>query len=286
MIWGKRSLIGITSLVIVGVLLLLFTLFPIYWMLVASLQPDKAIMQGTIDLSKFTFEQYRRVLIYNPSWELMFGPNLWRPIWNSLGVATGTTLISLTIATLAAYGVSIQQVRHRKAISSFILFAYTFPPFILVVPLSMLLNKLMLIDSLAGLTIAHLVITVPFCTWQLRGYFLSIPRELNSAALVDGCSRSSALLRVILPSALPGLVAAAIFAFSRSWMNLLFALVLITSSDLYTVPMAATFTVFGDVYKWGELMAVGVIATIPSTVLYMVIQKYVVSGLTAGAVKA
>jgi multiple sugar transport system permease protein len=159
-------------------------------------------------------------------------------------------------------------------------------PFFLMIPLNILINMIKLGDSLIGLILAHLAHTVPFSTWILRGYFMGMPKDIEDSALVDGCSRFQTLWRVVLPISAPGLVTATVFSFTLSWDDLIFALVILSKPRNYTLPLAiAFFMQGGEVYAWGELAASTILATFPPVILYLIIQKYVVSGLTGGAIK-
>lgn len=265
--------------------LLVFVFIPIYWALTTSLKPDSDIQKGTLGLSGFTLSHYSNIFQEALVWGSFMGTNVTLPLRNSIIVALATTVVSLFVGALAAYGLTMLPIRGRDFISMYVLFAYVFPPFILIVPLSILLKRLGLLDTLTGLGLSHLIITVPFVTWMIRGYFMTIPGELRQAALVDGCSELGALGRVVLPVAAPGIVTAAIFSFTNSWSELLFALVIVTRNEYFTLPLSATMMAFGDIFRWGELMAIAIVSMIPPTLLYMLIQRYLVKGLMAGAVK-
>jgi len=177
------------------------------------------------------------------------------------------------------------QFRGRRALSTFVLFAYVFPPFIIMIALRYLITWLGINDTLYGLILLHCVITVPYCTWMLRAYFLSVPKDIEEAAMVDGCTRFQALIRVILPVTLPGVITAATFAFTLSWQDLILALITLDTDVNYTVPMALVNMIQGDFIQWGKLMAGAVIGALPPIFVYYLLQRHIVSGLTAGAVK-
>jgi len=270
------------------ILILAFVLVPMYWVVITSLKPPSETEGGKLGdlrISSFTLDNYRKILIRNPLWEAYVGKNILTSLKNSFVVALSATSVALIVGPLAAYALAMLPIRGKGVVSSYVLFAYIFPPFILMIPLVIFLTKLRLVNSLVGVGFAHLIISVPFTTWMLRGYFLGIPRDLQDAALIDGCSKIGVLLKVVLPISAPGLVTAAIFAFTQSWSELLFALVIVNSKELYTLPIVVTMLKIGDVYIWGQLMATAVIAATPPVILYMFIQRYVVQGLMAGAVK-
>ena len=159
------------------------------------------------------------------------------------------------------------------------------PPALLFIPLYRVLAELGATNSLAALVLSYPTFTVPFCTWLLIGFFKALPRELEEAAFVDGASRTAALTRVLLPLAAPGIVASAIFAFTLSWNEFLYALVFIQDETALTLPVGLNLLIYGDVFSWGQLMAASVITTLPVVALYMFIHRWMVEGLAAGSVK-
>ncbi|MEM3756640.1 MAG: carbohydrate ABC transporter permease, partial [Candidatus Bathyarchaeia archaeon] len=203
----------------------------------------------------------------------------------SLIVSLSVMCIAVALGSLAAYSLVFIYYRGKDLASSFILFAYVFPGFVLMVPIYMIFSSLGLKNTYLGLILADLIGAVPFATWMLRGYFMGIPAELVDSAKVDGCSHISILFRIILPVAAPGVVTAAIFSFVSSWGSLLFPLLLIEGERLLTLPLGIMRFAFGEAYHWGPLMAAAIISAIPPTVLYGIVQKYLAKGLLAGAVK-
>jgi ABC-type glycerol-3-phosphate transport system permease component len=173
----------------------------------------------------------------------------------------------------------------REAVASLILILYLVPPALLFIPLYRVLGELGATNNLTALFLAYPTFTVPFCTWLLIGFFKALPKELEEAALVDGATRTAALIRVLLPLAAPGIVASAIFAFTLSWNEFLYALVFIQDETQITVPVGLNLLIYGDVFHWGQLMAASVITTIPVVALYMFIHRWMVEGLAAGSVK-
>src|SRR2546427_4838079 len=169
--------------------------------------------------------------------------------------------------------------------SSAVLITYLVPPSILFTPLSAPIRAFGVADTLAGLIAAYPSFTVPFVTWLLMGYFESIPIELEEAAMIDGSTRFGAFRRIILPLSAPGVLAAALYAFTQAWNEFLYALVFITNVKLRTLPVGLSSFITGDVYGWGYLMAGPVLTTLPVIAVYIYLQKYMVEGLTAGGVK-
>jgi ABC-type glycerol-3-phosphate transport system permease component len=166
-----------------------------------------------------------------------------------------------------------------------ILILYLIPPALLFIPLYRVLAELGATNTVGSLILSYPTFTVPFCTWLLIGFFKSLPKELEESALVDGASRTTALTRVLLPLAAPGIVASAIFAFTLSWNEFLYALVFIQDERAITVPVGLNLLIYGDVFHWGQLMAASVITTIPVVALYMFIHRWMVEGLASGSVK-
>ncbi len=270
---------GGKALTIVGLAgFLLIILVPFWW--IAS-------------MSFKTYEQIQfATSIYVPhpfTWENYTG--LWLdtrfPLWlrNSLTTAFAVTALTIVIASLGGYAVARLRFPGRAGVASLILILYLVPPALLFIPLYRVLAELGATNSLASLILSYPTFTVPFCTWLLIGFFKALPRELEEAALVDGATRTTALLKVLLPLAAPGIVASAVFAFTLSWNEFLYALVFIQDETRLTVPVGLNLLIYGDVFHWGQLMAASVITTVPVVVLYMFIHRWMVEGLAAGAVK-
>jgi multiple sugar transport system permease protein len=206
-------------------------------------------------------------------------------IRNSLIVASTVTLSSLLVASFAAYSVVRFRYRFKGFVGRLILFAYLTPTSLLFIPLSIIVARLNLGNSLHGLIILYLTFSLPLSTWLLSGYFRSVPAELEEQAMVDGSTRMGALFRVLLPLSAPGLVAVAIFTFTGAWNELLLALIFITSEDKRTVPLGLQYLITGDVFLWGPIMAGAVLSALPVILLYFLAQRFMVQGMTAGSVK-
>ena len=247
-------------------------------------------------IASMSFKTYEQIQfatsIYVPRpfpWENYSG--LWLdtrfPLWlrNSVATAVTVTAITTVVATLSGYAVARLRFPGRQAVASLILILYLVPPALLFIPLYRVLAELGATNSLMSLFLSYPTFTVPFCTWLLIGFFKALPRELEEAAMVDGATRTTALLKVLLPLAMPGIVASAIFAFTLSWNEFLYALVFIQDERLLTVPVGLNLLIYGDVFHWGQLMAASVITTLPVIGLYMFIHRWMVEGLAAGAVK-
>jgi multiple sugar transport system permease protein len=268
---------GLLARVFVG-LLVVVVLTPFYWMVTTSFKSSTQIQS----LEPYYYPMPATLANYA---ELLRRTNF--PVWmrNSASVALGSTLVTVVVSGLAGYSLARLRYRGRRALASSVLIVYLVPPTLLFIPLYTILRGLGLTNTLWALLIAYPTFTVPFCTWLLMGFFRSIPPDLEDAAMVDGANRLQAFRRVILPLAAPGILAAGLFAFTLAWNEFLYALVFVHDTDLKTIPVGLNDLMFGDIYLWGQLMAASVLTTVPVIVLYTYLQRYMVEGLTAGAVK-
>ena len=260
------------------VVMLAWTLMPFYWMVATSLKKDKEIygFEATLIPRQPNLDAYRRLFAQTPF--VLY-------LRNSTVIAVSTTVASLVFGCLGAYALARLRFRGRAVIARGLIFTYLVPQSLLFIPLFAVMSTLALTDTLKGLTLAYLGFTLPFCTWLLLGYFRSVPLELEEAALVDGCSRLGALVRVILPMSLPALAVVAFFSFTQAWNEFLYANVFVNSVEARTITMGLTLFVVEDVFFWGPMMAAACLATVPPVVVYLVFQRWVVKGLTLGAVK-
>jgi multiple sugar transport system permease protein len=258
---------------------------PLYWAVVVMFVPTSDLLFARpLYPSPFTIENI--VSLFTGAWGGRLGGHSFLvPLKNSAVVALGNTLLSVTVGVLAAYAIALMQFRGKGALSTFILFAYVFPPFVIMIALRILATEWELRNTLHGLILFQSMITVPYCTWFLRSYFMSFPKDIEEAALVDGCTRFQSLVRVVLPISLPGVIAAATFAFTLSWQDYILAFIILDNDALFTVPMAMVSMVIGDLVNWGQIMAAALISILPPALVYYLLQRYVVSGLTGGAVK-
>jgi ABC-type glycerol-3-phosphate transport system permease component len=266
------------------------------WALSTSLKPKSELSGApTLIPQQATLENYRHLLTgkaqyfgaasgdYQPS----TAPPQYFLSWfaNSVIVSVGSTLISIVISTLAAYSVTRFRYRFRMAVPYFSLLGYMVPSIILVFPLFLVMTRLELTDSLWSLTLGYVSVTLPFCMWLLWAFFRSIPVELEEAALIDGASRLRVFIEVVLPSALPGIIAAAIFSLIVSWNDYLFARVFMNTTEHYPLTVGVMLFFEGVHVDWGLMMASAVLMTVPMAVLFMLLQRHLVAGFGAGAVK-
>jgi multiple sugar transport system permease protein len=264
-----------------NVFLLVFvtwTLIPFYWMVVTSLKKHDEIYGTTATLwpQRPTLENYR-VLFFETNYFLFFR--------NSMVVALATTALTVSAASLAAYAIARLDFPGRKLLARGMIYSYLVPQSLLFIPLFAIMVTVGLTNSLTGLTIAHMGFTIPFCTWLLMGYFMSMPIELEEAALVDGCTRLGVLFRIILPISLPALAVVAFFSFTLSWNEYLYAIVFNSDPHVLTIPTGLSNFVVEDVFFWGPIMASTVLTVMPPLAVYFFFQRWLITGLTMGAVK-
>lgn len=264
-----------------GLLFFLVTmLFPFYWMLITSITPDAVmynIDRNPLIVLEPTIEHYVKLIQDSPFL-------LW--LKNSLQVALVSTSISLVVGTLAAYSLARLRFRCGQTMGMMIFVTYLVPTSLLFLPLAYVVRSLGMFDKPIALMVTYPTFLIPFCTWLLMGYFKGIPRELEECAMVDGCTRFGAFVRIVLPISLPGLVSAGLFAFTLSWNEFIYALTLAQSNSVKTLPIGVVSQlVLGDVYFWGQLMAAALLGSVPIAILYSFFLEYYVKGMTAGAVK-
>ena len=269
-----RRLLGLHLPVL---LIVLFALAPYIWMFISSITPEK-------DLYGEVFRYFPK----NPSFENY--PRIFqkiafiRNLRDSLIVAAATMLVGLGISLTASYSFSRFRFRGRNYLMIQFLVINMFPIVLLLIPLFVIMRTLKLIDTYFALIIAYSTFTIPFSTWMMTSFFNAIPKELDQAALVDGCTRFSVMTRVIIPIAMPGIAATGIYIFITAWNEFLYAAIL-TGNKVLTIPVALQNLIGEYEIAWGLLTAGGVIGVIPVIVLFFFIQKQLISGMTAGAVK-
>lgn len=204
---------------------------------------------------------------------------------NSLVVVLSATGISIAFSAFAGYGLSRFKFRGRGTFLGFLLLSQMFPSVMLIIPYFKIMRTAGLLDSNWGLILTYISFTIPFCTWMMYGYFKSIPKDLDEAAALDGAGHARIFFSVILPLSLPGMVATAVYAFITAWNEYLFALILTNSEDQKTLPIGIGQLIGQYKIEWNELMAASIYSTIPIMVFFLFLQRYLISSLTAGAVK-
>lgn len=260
------------------VVLLLWSLGPVVVMLATSLKPRGEIFA----LPPRLFPEHWTLANYLTVFRASTMP---RALLNSVLLGLLVALVTLAVSFLAGYGLARYRFRGRRSVALFILLGQIVPLTVLLLPLYRIVRGLNLIDTIFGIAIPHLVITVPLVTWMIRNQVAAVPVELEEAALLDGCSRFDAMTYVLLPVVAPGIAAAGMFAFLQSWHEFLFASVFTVSTGARTAPVALTSFASEFAVDWGATMAASVVLTVPIIAMFVAFQRYFVGGLTAGAVK-
>jgi multiple sugar transport system permease protein len=266
------------TLVILGV----FTVVPLYAMVTSSLKPLSDV-QGTFTWwpSHFTLDPFIDMWSTVP---------LARYFVNSLVICSCATVASVVLAIIAAFAVSRFSFRGRTVFTTTVLSTQMFPGILFLLPLFLIFvninsaTGIQLVGSQAGLIITYLTFTLPFSVWMLVGYFDSIPRELDEAAMVDGCGPLGALWRIVLPAARPGVIAVAIYSFMTSWGEVLFASVMTTDENRTLAVGLRQYSTQTNIY-WNQIMAASLVVSIPVVIGFLLVQRHFVAGVTAGAVK-
>jgi multiple sugar transport system permease protein len=269
----RTALIVFASLLIVS-----FALGPFYWVLTVSLTPEGAFSREVrLFPSSLTLDNYINLFDVLP---------FAKYFRNSAVVACSTVVLTLLIAIPAAYGFARFRFRGRRLLLTGLLLLYLIPPVVLLVPLLIIFKNFGLVNTYQGLILAEASSTIPFAVWLLVGFFAALPRELEEAAMVDGCSPLGALTRVILPLSTPGMVAAGLFIFIVAWNDFLYAFLFASGEGVKTLPVVMRSFVRGESgVFWGTVMASTAFTTFPVAAAFLFFQKYLIGGLSAGAVK-
>ncbi len=258
----------------------LFLLFPFYWMSIVSFKPTNDLFNLKFNpfwIQRFTFENYLYLFQNTPF-----------PEWlkNTLIVSVVSTVVSLFCSILMGYALARLRFPGSNFLGVGIFLAYLVPPTLLFLPLSQVIVKLNLYNTYWALILTYPTQLIPFASWLLMGYFRTIPKEIEECAMADGCTRIEALVKIILPLSVPGLLSAGIFCFTLCWNEFLYALIFMSSGAMKTIPVGTVSDLIkADTLFWGALMASAVLGSFPIAFLYSFFVKYYVSGLTAGAVK-
>jgi|AMZC01.1.fsa_nt_AMZC01005349.1_3 ABC-type glycerol-3-phosphate transport system permease component len=258
--------------------LMVLILAPFYWIFTSSVKEPQEIIarHPTLFPQSFTLEHYDKLLNHSPF------PTYLR---NSLIVALGTMIITVVLATLAAYGLYRLRFPGRQMMFRVILITYAFPGVLLLVPMYDMMSRLGLVDRLLALVIVDVTLAAPFAVWMLQAFFRTIPQELEEAAALDGATRLGIIVRILLPLAAPGVAAIAIFAFITSWTEYIFSSILIVSEANRTVPVGLAGIIGQYQVDWGLLLAGATATALPVLVLFGLVGRNFVEGLTAGAVR-
>ncbi|MEV7322957.1 carbohydrate ABC transporter permease [Streptomyces sp. NPDC093970] len=262
---------------ILGLLVFVVVGFPVYWMLNTAFKPAKDAIDPDPSLlpTGLTLDNFRRALDI---------ADFWGPVGRSLIVSLSVVVIGMVIGLLAALAISRFAFRGRKVVIVGILAVQMVPLVAMIIPVFLLLNDLGQYDKLTGLIITYLTFILPFTVWTMRGFIVNIPRELEEAAMVDGCSRTGAFVRVVFPLLAPGLVATSVYAFIQAWNEYLYALMLLSQENQTATVWLANFTTKHGT-EYAPMMAGSTMMAVPIVVLFLLVQRKMAAGLTAGAVK-
>jgi multiple sugar transport system permease protein len=259
---------------------LFFALFPFYWMLISSFKANPELYNlraNRLWIAHPTLEQFR---------ELFAKTAILHWLWNSFFVSFLTSMISMSFGIMAGYALARLKFPGAQAFGLATFITYLVPTTLIFIPLASVVQKLGLSNSIWSLVVTYPTFLIPFCTWMLIAYFKSIPKDMEECAMIDGCTRIGAMIRIVLPMAIPGVIFSAMFSFTLSWNEFVYALTFISSTTQKTMSVAVpTELIRGDAYFWGELMAASLLGSVPVAVLYSFFMEYFVSGLTAGALK-
>ena len=262
---------------------IVFTLFPFYWMAVTALRPDEELYRTWRQANatpfwtlKPTLEHFKNLLATTafPHW-----------LWNTMLIAIVSTVISLICGMFAGYALARLKFRGSEFLGTAIFITYLVPQTLLFIPLADIIRDMHLGNTPWALMLTYPTFLIPFCTWLLMGYFKTIPKELEECARIDGATRFGAMVRIIFPVAIPGILSAGIFAFTLSWNEFIYALIFMSSAEMKTVPVGVVSELIrGDIFFWGQLMAGALLGSIPVAIAYSFFVEYYVTGLT-GSVK-
>ena len=274
---SSHSAISILRLLVI-VLIMFILLAPFLWILIASFRPNMELVRNqTLIPQNITLENYVSLFAKSAYWKWVI---------NSSIVSIYTVILSLPLIVAGAYSVYRTQFRGRNVLSFFLLSVYIFPTALLVVPIFKIFDGLSLIDSHLGCALMNTAFAVPFGIWLLQAFLRSLPPELEEAAAVDGISKTRTLFQIIIPQAAPGIIAIAMFAFIVSWTEYLFAMTLLLSNDLHTLPIGLTGIVFGQYrVNWGFAAAGAVGSALPVFILFLIVGRWFIRGISAGAIK-
>jgi len=276
----SRHPVAVTFRAIITILLIGFLFFPVYWMIATALKPNNQI-----------FVQFPSLVPAEPIianfWRALSQSNLLGYLTNSLVTAGGSSLITTTLAALAAYGFAKYRFSGRFVMMNFMIAAQMFPFAVILISLYPMMQAAGLLDTLLGLTIAYVVFALPPAIYILFSFYSRLPNELIEAARIDGASELTILRKVVLPLSRPALISVAVYSFTWAWNDLLYSLTLVTSDNLRTIGPGLLLTFFGEMQQdWGGAMAAAIMASLPAVIIFAFLQRFFVAGLTSGAVKS
>ena len=260
---------------------ILFCLFPFYWIFLCSIKTNADLYNPRLNPFLVNLGPTLEHYTY-----LFQRTNFTRWFLNTFLVCTVATLFSVAVSILAGYSLARLRFRGSNLLGTTIFIAYLIPPTLLFLPLSRVVSTLKVSDTLWSLILTYPSFMIPFSTWMLMAFFRTIPKEIEECALVDGCTRLQAIIKVVLPVSLPGIITVTLFSFLQGWQDLVYSVAFISSSRYKTLTVGITQELIrGDVYYWGSLMAGALIGSLPVILIFVFLLDYYIAGLTAGAVK-
>ncbi|MBD5456881.1 MAG: carbohydrate ABC transporter permease [Lachnospiraceae bacterium] len=275
---SKRVLLT-TGRGIILIFFLLLVVFPLYWILNTSLKTHPEIVNAqVITLYPHTFTWDNYISLFR---QLNYG----RYLWNSTLVSMTAAVAVVILALLGGYAMARFKFKGKDAVIIFVLITQMVPTLLVIIPLYLWFSKMNLINTYLCMIIYYIVTNVPFCLITMRSFFERIPYTLEEASWIDGCTRMAGLIRIILPSMIPAIVAVFAFAFIGAWNELIGATIFLNTQDMWTIPVGLKSLIGKNDVKWGQLMAGAILGLLPTGIMFLFVQKYIVSGLTAGAVK-
>lgn len=270
---GGKTYVTDALALIASIAVIFFLVAPVAWIFIASFQTTATMFSG--GAIEWTFENYRTI------WEADFGTY----IFNSLFMCVTSVVIVTIIGVFAAYVFSRYRFRAKRVVFGAVVLGQLFPWIILVTPLFIMFARLGLLNTYTGMIFSYVAISLPFTVYLLVGYLESVPRDLDEAAFMDGCSRTQVIFHVVLPLMIPGIVATATYSFLLMWTEYLFALAFLTQTSMKTMPLGLALFFGEDAVDWGAVMAASAVTTLPALLLFIPLQTRLVSGMTSGAVK-
>lgn len=275
---GIRNVIRIGITYLIVIVSLVFFIFPMLWIIYSSFRTQPSIFTGEIisPLKEYTLENYEIILSVTDFVTYFI---------NSFKIAITVTLFSLIFSILAAYGLSRFRIRGKNVIILGIFSTQMFPIVLLIIPLYLVITYFRLLDTVMGVVIGHLILVLPFSVWMLKGYFDSIPSDIDESAKVDGCNILRTLFYIIIPIAAPGVVVVAFFSFVVSWGDYIIVSIINQSHRTATLPLVIQRLSSALLIRWGQVAAATTLTIVPTIILFSFIQRRLVEGLTAGALK-
>jgi arabinogalactan oligomer/maltooligosaccharide transport system permease protein len=267
----KLSALGVHIILLHAVVLVLI---PVIWILDIALSPGNTLSGALFD--QFSTEHFSKIL---------HGESFWIWLRNSIIVSIGTTILGLALAIPAGYAFSRFKFSGREPAMFSFLLVQMFPGIIILVPYFLVMKSLGLLNSWLGLVLAYSVTALPLCVWMLKGFFDTIPKELEEAAILDGCNQAQVFRKVILPLSVPAIAVTALFSFLAAWNEFLLALTFNTSNEMYTLPVGLASMISSTSQAWGDFAAASILVSIPVVLLFVLFQRFLIEGLSAGGVK-